>query len=67
MSWNFCPWCGHRVYQHGDKGCQHITQVNRPCSDPQCGDSTWDHDCDADYIRTPCDCTKPYDRMEIHR
>ena len=21
MRWNFCPICGHRVYQHGSRGC----------------------------------------------
>lgn len=32
-------------------GCQggHSTQ----CQDPQCGDSTWDHDCDAGYENCP--------------
>lgn len=27
MKWNYCPECGHRVYQHGPGGCQH-TEVN---------------------------------------
>jgi hypothetical protein len=21
--WNFCPWCSHRIYQHGVHGCEH--------------------------------------------
>ena len=28
MQVNFCPECGHRVYQHDAKGCVHKTQVH---------------------------------------
>ena len=55
---NFCPQCGHRNYQHGKDGCEHV-DVSRPdvldliredhvffcenrCS---CG-----FDCDHDYL-----------------
>jgi hypothetical protein len=24
MVWNFCPFCGHRIYQHGLHGCEHV-------------------------------------------
>lgn len=23
-TWNYCPICGHRIYQHSNKGCRHI-------------------------------------------
>lgn len=26
MTWNFCPSCGHRIYQHDTYGCTHETQ-----------------------------------------
>jgi hypothetical protein len=27
LGWNFCPYCGHRRYQHGRKGCEHVETV----------------------------------------
>ena len=24
MRWNFCPNCGHRVYHHNERGCEHV-------------------------------------------
>lgn len=23
-AWNFCPICGHRIYQHDSGGCSHV-------------------------------------------
>jgi hypothetical protein len=29
MNWNYCPNCGHRIYQHNDgDGCIHETQIH---------------------------------------
>lgn len=28
MKWNYCPFCGHRVYHHGGDGCGHREQVH---------------------------------------
>lgn len=28
MQWNFCPFCGHRTYQHDGTRCTHTTQVH---------------------------------------
>jgi hypothetical protein len=28
MKWNFCPYCGHRTYQHTTEGCTHVTQTH---------------------------------------
>lgn len=36
--------------------CKGTGTVYTSCDDPQCGDSTWDHDCNAG--EQPCDCTK---------
>lgn len=33
--------------------CRGTGTVEAPCSDPQCGDSTWDHECD-DGRKVPC-------------
>jgi hypothetical protein len=38
MIWNFCPGCGHRIYQHGSDGCQHVDQIYHVAS--LVGDST---------------------------
>jgi hypothetical protein len=54
--WNFCPWCGHRTYQHGAISCEHKDQKRVYCPDPQCGDSTWDHDCEDAIVDVPCEC-----------
>lgn len=35
-TWHFCPWCGHRLYQHNKEGCLHIDVVLRDCTDPNC-------------------------------
>jgi hypothetical protein len=45
MTWNCCPWCSHRVYQHNDKGCLHVDHI--PLDDGTTHDK-------------PCDCTKPH-------
>ena len=45
MTWNFCPFCGHRLYQHGSEGCEHVDIDNT--TNPK-------------VIRTPCDCTHPH-------
>jgi hypothetical protein len=42
MSWNFCPWCGHRLYQHNDGGCLHVDIIH--------GDDG------SELERKPCDC-----------
>lgn len=60
MRWNFCPWCAHRIYQHNAEGCLHVDLRDVPCSDPQCGDSTWDHECDMRTERITCDCKHPH-------
>jgi hypothetical protein len=44
-TWNFCPFCGHRLYQHGSEGCEHVDIDNT--TNPK-------------VIRTPCDCTHPH-------
>lgn len=54
--WNFCPWCSHRIYQHSDSGCLHEDRKVRHCSDPQCGDSDYDHDCGYSAEDVACDC-----------
>jgi hypothetical protein len=35
-SWSFCPWCGHRLYQHNAEGCLHVEVVLRECTDEHC-------------------------------
>jgi hypothetical protein len=52
MAWNFCPWCGHRVYQHNIKGCTHV-------------DAVWVEQT-AKTVRQPCDCKKPHPLMVDH-
>ncbi len=39
---------------------------NIPCRDPRCGDSTWDHECTADYVRCAGIPSEPRD-AEIAR
>jgi hypothetical protein len=50
MTWNFCPHCGHRIYQHGEDGCLHVETVYAVESGGM----------RQDPRRTPCDCKQPH-------
>ena len=26
-TWNFCPYCGHRIFQHNGEGCTHTEML----------------------------------------
>jgi len=56
MTWNFCPWCSHRTYQHNDKGCEHVDRPYRPCTDPECTDREPNRHEHGHYVDEPCDC-----------
>jgi hypothetical protein len=65
MSWNFCPWCGHRTYQHNDEGCLHAEIMLKECEDPECHpanivvvDGTHAHD-----VPVQCDCKHPHPQL----
>jgi hypothetical protein len=49
MMWIFCPWCGHRIYQHSEGGCQHVDLVDM-------GGKTW---LGRALIEVKCDCDHP--------
>lgn len=53
MTWNYCPECGHRVYQHDAGGCTHYDLEDVACADPQC-------DVDTSTKRIVCDCKVPH-------
>jgi hypothetical protein len=45
---NFCAFCSHRLYQHNDRGCEHVD-----VSYVKVGNAT---DSVTREVRTPCDC-----------
>lgn len=56
MSWNFCPWCGHRVYQHCSTGCLHVEHPYRACADTACPDFNPSSHPHGHDVEEPCDC-----------
>jgi hypothetical protein len=68
MTWNFCPWCGHRLYQHDGEGCTHTDQVTRDCEVPDCAKKPWTVPVNkaplggghAHWELIPCDCTRAH-------
>jgi hypothetical protein len=36
LTWAFCPWCGHLIYQHNAQGCAHLTSTLQSCADADC-------------------------------
>lgn len=62
MSPNFCPHCGHRVYQHDHQGCQHYELVLRDCTDPDCKPDVLvtKGGTHAHQVPEKCDCTTPH-------
>ena len=65
MSWNYCPWCSHRIYQHNDAGCTWIEVRPAPV------DALWAQTPQAKInppkpIEVPCDCTHPHPLLIEH-
>ncbi|HUH72467.1 MAG TPA: hypothetical protein VLZ05_28670 [Mycobacterium sp.] len=53
MTWNFCPECGHPVYQHNGEGCQHVDEALKACEDAEC-EQRGEH---VHLVPEKCDCT----------
>jgi hypothetical protein len=54
MKWNFCPWCGHRIYQHSISGCTHTFITMK---------TEWIDGFNRRKIE-PCDCTTTHEFLE---
>jgi hypothetical protein len=51
-TWNFCPWCGHRLYQHNGEGCTHKDWEKRE------GEGALQRQMVS--VAVPCDCTRAH-------
>ena len=61
MTWNFCPWCSHRIYQHDGTGCTFLYHdLYVPCKNPQCEDRSPGH---GHVVDKQCDCKRPHQLM----
>jgi hypothetical protein len=66
VSWNFCPWCGHRTFKHTSSGCIESEERLVECTDPACNptDVLLTPGAKHGHMRPiPCECKHPYSQM----